>query len=535
MSKRHNWFSSSRKQRLNFNTNKTREARRRTLARTIQLEKFEERIVMDSSIGTYPYWVNTVDTSSDYRWGDSNCNRYASVVPNGTVCSTTTPVSIENLALKAPDGASIKLGENSDLVSPRNGLLTLQTGQDAKTATYGQQQLIALSNNYFPANTVNPLDKPMSGATQFNTTIRVATTGNYTFYLTGTLNTERIKVGDQVLQLPYAGGVPARTSSMVLPLTAGVTYPFEALYDFGGYARSETKQWSVEWSGPNLPRQNITPASDVTWTSTKWFDKGVKPAGFIPVGANISADKTATSGAFMLRYTTSFTVPTTGEYTFSLASDNAASLKLGNDVVLQKSTSGEATVKRTLTGGSTLTMELVYVHQTGGRNLDLQWQGPQFSKRPFTPTNPLKYEYFEGNFTLNTSPLPAPNKTETLFADPTMMALSWNGQTTPAFKRGASAEEVQKLLNGLSNIGGAGGNVRVTYSESDSAYKVFFGGNTWFRPPLLVPVGTPTVYVQTVTDIPVSQRDPKSTAAIKLRDLGQHQHCRLADCWNRSD
>ena len=59
MSKRHNWFSSSRKQRLNSNANKTRETRRRTLARTIQLEKFEERIVMDSSIGTYPYWVNT--------------------------------------------------------------------------------------------------------------------------------------------------------------------------------------------------------------------------------------------------------------------------------------------------------------------------------------------------------------------------------------------------------------------------------------------------------------------------------------------
>ncbi len=75
--------------------------------------------------------------------------------------------------------------------------------------------------------------------------------------------------------------------------------------------------------------------------------------------------------------------PVTGEYQFSLAADDSASLQLDGKDVLQVSSAREETSPTLrLEGGHRHPLKLTLVNEAGPAQIRLLWSGPGFSKRP---------------------------------------------------------------------------------------------------------------------------------------------------------
>ncbi len=116
------------------------------------------------------------------------------------------------------------------------------------------------------------------------------------------------------------------------------------------------------------------------------------------------------------------------------------------------------------------------------------WSGTD--KTAFKSPNLVSYEYFEGDiFFVDDLKNAVPKLTGSSFDNPKLFVIEWNGQRTIPIEVGASAETVRKAIEALSNVGAVGGSVTVTRATNGLKYNVTFGGNTWFRPPLMKIVG----------------------------------------------
>ena len=512
--------------------------RRKKLMRLLRVEKLEERAVMDAGMvidAFEPYPL--VATGDKATWAGS-CN--SNILPSS--CTTTSPVEVPRFGMGAPDGAMSTLSVArfdsypANTFTPKNGLLTLQNGQDeirryydssgklqyTPPISFAQQQEIEFRTDFIrPAELLRQGDN----SAQYKSTLTVNTTGQYTFYLQSD-NSLYLKIGTSI-----ANSRAWSDGKLTISMTAGTEYLVEVMYFYTGFGNSTT---SIQWEGPNVSRQPFTPNGDIIWrtsaassnsivshfngqTDTLLFPGFDNPTqrGIISPTAQFSSSKRLRDDDYALRYTTNFTVPATGEYTFFLNSDNIGSIKLGNDVVVNKTGTSEATGKRTLTAGAVVNLELNYVHRTGSRSLKFEWSGPNLARQLFTTPNLVSYDYFEGQFNSVSDIASAQSKySDARFQDPNTFALQWNGQTTVSLNNNSTAESVQKALNALSNIGGVGGSIFVSRASNSTKYSFSFGGNVWYRPSLLKVIGREGSKTTPVTKFAITKRDPGSTLSI---------------------
>lgn len=493
-----------------------RSRRRKLFNRSMRLENLEERRLMASDLKPYVYIPtssNSVQLSTlDYTgvWEGSTCDPKATV----QTCTTTSPVNISNLVATAPDGAKsvVEPTWRSNYpvatLTPKNGLLTLFTGQNEKDSNYGQQQEIKLTTNYFPAS-LDANESSFASKT-FKTAFTAPATGNFTFYVKS-VGSANLTVGSASRYIQFNES----DAKLTVSLTAGATVPFTLTHNNGGVSLSSVKL-SVEWEGPGLARTNFVPNNDISWERFNNFgDITPKDRGIISYQAYINADKRFRDDEYGLRYTTSVTIPTTGEYTFFLNSDYSGQLRLNNETVLNQQNNTEASVKKTYAAGTTVQVEILYAHRNGNRSLKFDWSGPNLPRQSFKTNALVKYDYVEGRMNSVDDVLRNPVVyTNSLYMEADVFHLEWRGQKTPLLKVGASAEVVQNALNNLPSIKNEGGKVLVTRSKDGLTYQVSFAGNTWYRPELLVVSQRTNGKVSAVTSVAITKRDPASQFAL---------------------
>lgn len=487
--------------------------RRKLFNRSMRIENLEERRLMANDLKPLiyiptvnsPVQLNTLDYQGN--WEGSTCDYNATV----QTCTTSSPVNISNLNATAPDGAKSVVEPRSGsyyptaTLTPKNGLLTLSTGQNEKNSTYGQQQEIKLAPNYFPS-TLSPNESTDARKT-FNTSFTAPTTGNFTFYVK-LLGTGSLTVGSVTNNLTDSG---RRTLQLTVPLTLGTTVPFKLTHESKGYPQSPN-DLVVEWEGPGQARTNFVPNNDIVWERSNNFGSpNSKDQGIISYQAFINADKSLRDYDYGFRYTTSVTIPTTGEYTFFLNSNYLGQIRLNNETVLTQNGGTEKSFEKTYTAGTTIQVEILGAHDFGNRFLKFDWSGPSLPRQAFKTTALVKYEYFEGRVlsveNILSKPLVYSNS---LYMEADVFQLEWRGQKTPLLKVGASAEVVQNAINNLSSIKDLGGKVFVTRSKDGLTYQVSFAGNTWYRPDLLLVSQRTNGKVSAVTSVAITKRDPAS-------------------------
>ncbi len=187
-----------------------------------------------------------------------------------------------------------------------------------------QQQEITFQQNLdpFPANVVeNP---GYHSSTEFQTNFTVPTSGQYNFYVTGFGGGDiTIRSGSQSARETFSQFTG--TNKLTVQLTAGTLNPLTLNYRHSGY-EDRVQVLKVEYEGPGVPRQSFVPNNDITYKHNYGFGESRPPtSGIISPSAYFSADKRLRDDNYALRYKSTFTVPTTGEYTFFLSSDNRAS------------------------------------------------------------------------------------------------------------------------------------------------------------------------------------------------------------------
>jgi hypothetical protein len=497
-------------------------ARKRFLTRSLRMEHLEERVVMDASLYGESYFGGLRFTAkgSDAKWvGPSQFS-----VPS--TYTTDSPVEVSRINIGAPDGAKQTTYQPSGdsyratTMIPNNGLVTVENGQKNETIhywdgtqrttriTFAQQQEIELQQDFFPANVVPNAGEHSS--TEFKTNFTVPTTGQYNFYIT--------HFGGGDLRIGSASATwSSRTdpTKLTVQLTAGASSAFTLNYNHSGYSDSD-HFLKVEYEGPGVPRQSFVPNNDITFRHNYGFGRSEPPtSGIISPAAYFSADKRLRDDNYALRYKTTFIVPSTGEYTFYLGSDDRAELRIGNDIVINKREVADSNGKRTLTAGTTVSLELNYLHARGERSLKLEWSGPGLSRQLFKTQALVTYDYFEGNFGfVDDFRNATPKLSGSAFDDPKSFVLEWNGQRTVPIQVGASAEVVKNALMGLSNVGAVGGIVNVSRATNGLKYNVTFSGSIWFRPDLMNILGRHGAKVNPVTKFAITKRDSDSTLTI---------------------
>lgn len=505
---------------------KAAKLRQKTTSKRLRLEPLEPRTMMDAAFlvpAREPYHILARGKSAAF-------NKDCVYNGNNTTCTTTSPVEVTQKGISAPDGATSSTSPiatdvyPSNTFIPKNGLLTLENGQykapvyDANgifrtfPLTYAQQQELDFSQTVlspFPLKVVEWPD-PFS-TTTYKTSLIVATTGKYNFYMTS-LGEGFLTIGDTSIRTSRS------SRGVTMDLTANTVYPIEVAYRHAGIATSELK---IEWEGVGISRQAFVPNNDVTWRHQPGvFDKGPVVNGLVSPAAYFSPEKRLRDDDFAIRYKTKFTVPTTGEYTFFVSSDNIAQLKLGNDVVIAKPSATEANGKRTLTAGTEIDLELVYIHGTGKRTLKFEWSGPNLARQLFTTSQLVSYDYFEGKFNAVSGIVGVvPKLSKSHYQDPKQFFITWKGENTAPLQIGASADEVQKAINALPVLVSTGGSVSVSRSDNGLKYNVGFGGNAWFRPAMMTIGGREQTAVNAVTKFAITKRDPNAT--IKISDLSR--------------
>jgi hypothetical protein len=501
--------------------------RQKTASKRLRIEALEPRTMMDASLRVVQpsfdpfydraYQITAIGNGA--RWDNGEPNWLIRKDFTGT---STNPVDVLSRGISAPDGATFRVDQSgNNNFFPKNGLISVENGQsmpvqqangDFRTIPieYAQQQEIDLSQTVSSAFPLNVIEKPdANSVTTYKSTLTVPATGKYTFYMTS-LGDGSLTIGTTLLKADRSD-----PKMVTVDLTVGTVYPVEAVYRRAGNASSEFK---IEWEREGLSRKTFFPNNDVTWKHEPGlgFVNNGPVSGIISSGAYFSAEKRLRDDNYALRYKTKVTVPTTGEYTFYVNSDNIARLKLGSDVIIDKLNSNEASGKRTLTAGTQLDLELTYVHNVGPRSLKFEWSGPGLNRQLFATNNLVSYDYIESNFT-NIAAVAnvAPKLTKSLSSE--TFFVTWKGQNTVPIKIGASAEDVRKAINALPNLATTGGNVTVSRSENGLKYNVVFGGNAWFRPPMMSIGGKDRAVVNPITKFAITKRDGNS--AININNL----------------
>jgi hypothetical protein len=418
--------------------------------------------------------------------------------------------------LTAPDGGTQSAQVCADpryfcptAFVPANGLLTLSTGQSPGATNFAAQQKLEVQPNYFGFDVIpDGNDRSVELTTDF----KVPTAGTYRFYLTtdaSDASGSSMNVRGKLVT-PNASGV----ATLTIDLTAGTSNSFSVNYPKGfGGARGIHK---VEWDGPGFGRRSFDPGNDIKWTTFENDRFLTRLTGYIAPGAYISKYKFTSTGYGAIRYTTTFTVPTTGEYSFFLTTDSVAQLKIGTDTVISNHDGGTGTGKSILAAGTMVSLQLDYANN-GGPILQLEWSGPNVSRRDFLPSNPLTVQTLKDNRVLTLQELASltPSNPRTFSPSQSTFTLSWNGQTTSPISYGATAIEVQNAINSLSSLKSVGASVSVSRSSDGSVFNITFGGTNWFHPALLT-TGNDRVRVTKITNVPLTSRNAQSTLTLPI-------------------
>ncbi len=128
-----------------------------------------------------------------------------------------------------------------------------------------------------------------------------------------------------------------------------------------------------------------------TWEELPDFD-ALKPeeTGILPDGL-FDLSKRSRNESIGFVWEGSLVVPTTGQYTFSLASDDGSKLRVGGKVILENDgIHGEETVKTIVVDlqRGRVPIRLDYFQATHGLGLHVTWAGPDFTARPLATGNP---------------------------------------------------------------------------------------------------------------------------------------------------
>lgn len=264
--------------------------RRRGLARKLLVEKLEERVVMDATIFAGNTRVKVI--GADARWDTTakgtckglNVEVYSDV---GT-CVSDKPVNVQLhpalWPIEAPDGGTYDNPSTSPAFFPKNGLIRLDNGQlnsvnDLNSIRFAQQQELDLNLNldFFPCP-----NSACSNDSIHTTTLTVPTTGQYTFFVSGTSTASNLTIGN------VPGGrlnaKPVGTNSVALTLTAGVVYPVEV--NRGPFDTA----FRVDWAGPGFSQKRFVPSTNVFWQQFDSFTGDPTPIATgtisVPTDAN---------------------------------------------------------------------------------------------------------------------------------------------------------------------------------------------------------------------------------------------------------
>ncbi len=490
------------------------EAKRKKLSRSLRLEALEDRRVMDAYFSYGMTEFRALGTTAVFD-GVSESQFYSS----GGTKSSTSPITVSPFGLTAPDGGVVQKDRSyfSNLeFYPKNGLVTVENGQKNdelvqrfdgiqffRQPLFAQQQEINFESDPF-----RPNDFLLNNRfVQFSTVFTPLATGLHTFYFNAR-NRSNLGVGGT--NALYSHGQDAKLS---VSLTAGVETSFVLTFERDGWPQfAETK---ISWEGPGSARQKFVPQGDIVWKTMQSVGDNFAPGpltgqGFVANASTFTADKRERDDNYSLIYRTNVTIPTTGNYTFFLDSDASASIKIGSEVVLNKSSSGEQTVTRSFAAGTKFDLELKYDHLTGNRFLRFDWAGPNIVRQRFTPTSISTYEYYQPGFVFPS--------TQGKVLPPKTFALAWGNNTTAPIPLGASAETVQNALASLPSIGSKPGNISVIGSSDGSKYKIQFGGDIFFRPNMLKVLGAASASVRAITQVAITKRIEGSP--LKVKSLG---------------
>lgn len=489
--------------------NAARALNRRNRTKRLIHEQLEPRMVMDAQL--FGSGINLLAKGDDATWQTNSAGKNV----------TSSPVDIRfnsTQLLTAPDGGTQGAQTCNDwrftcppVFVPSNGLLTLATGQKLGDTSFAAQQKVEIRPNFFGFDVIpDGIDRAVTLTTDF----KVPTTGTYRFYLTtdkSDAKLSRINVGGKEVT-PNASG----NATLTVDLIAGVSNSFRVYYPdtFGGIRGIH----KVEWDGPGFVRKSFDPGNDIHWSTYDRDGFGTRREGYIAPGAYLTNYKYTNSGYYANRYTTSFTVPTTGEYNFFLTTDSVAQLKFGSDAVISNNGGTTGTGKRTLTAGTMVNLQLDYAADIAPK-LQLEWSGPNLSRQDFLPSNPLTVQTLKDNRVVTLQELTSltPSNPRTFSPRQNTFTLSWNGQTTSPISYDATAIDVQNAINNLSSLKSVGGSVSVSRSNDGSLFNITFGGTTWFHPALLTP-GNDRVRVTSITSVPLTSRNAQSTLALPISD-----------------
>lgn len=437
-----------------------------------------------------------------YSYVGFSPNQYAGefVTNSGGNYVSTAPVTVLNTPLGAPDGGTdIQVGNTSDLY-PKNGLLTFESGMQANSSfsTTQRVEINTSTIDYF----ADVLKVVGSKAAQnsiltFRMTVRVDTSGDYTFYLNA--NSNRFAKATFAVDSVSSQGADWEAQTAKINLVPGRDYSIVITNPTGQY--NDFNPFKFEWSGPNFARKGFIPSSDVGWSYryTPSYESSGDRVGVIIVGAHLSADKLAEANS--IKYTANLTIPQTGTYQFFLSSNETSSLKLNGEAIATQTNGQENTGSRVYAAGTVLSLELSYSSFARlGRRLRLDWSGPGLVRQELQPDG-LRFE--------------AGTRKGTAYSDLGSFALTWNGATTPKFQRGASAEEVESALNALPNVANSGGKILVTKAADAQSYGVTFTGGLWYRPAMLESAASAFVKVSPLTSMALTKRDANSQVKIR--------------------
>ncbi len=312
----------------------------------LRTEQLEERIVMDAYTGVEGFYGNVTVTAKgdDAKWVGPNSMSVPSTY------TTTSPVEISWLDIGAPDGASVTRFQPSG-DSHLGATMTRPMGcLRLKTAKGSSGIPLERKPSTMPSSKRLLLHKILSS--QHRCRCRPALNDRIQNELHSSNNRSV-----QFLHQPFWGW-RHQNRELLCPVEQSQR-PNQADNStnrwFVKFLRSQLRPqriWrsshflKVEWDGPGMPRQSFVPNGDIVYRHNFGFGRSEPELkGFISPQAYFSADKRLRDNNFALRYKTTFTIPTTGEYTFYLASDDRAELKLGNDSVIRKEVA-DASAKR---------------------------------------------------------------------------------------------------------------------------------------------------------------------------------------------
>ena len=233
--------------------------------------------------------------------------------------------------------------------------------------------------------------------------VYLPTAGNWTFY-TNTDDGARLWIDDIQRINQWVDQGPTLVSSGAISLSAGWHTVEMHYYENGGGAVAE-----LQYEGPGVSRQ-VIPSSSLASDRGLigyYYDGNLPSASYrleridTTVNFNWGASSPASvigADNFSVRWAGKIEVPTTGDYTFYVNSDDGVDLRVNGQLLINRLSQAQSPTEYsgtlTLTGGRRYFIDLQYNEFTGGAVCQLSWSGPGISKQiiPMNRLHPILNE-----------------------------------------------------------------------------------------------------------------------------------------------